>query len=87
LSSSIPSSSSCCKPPSPRWGIPYFCWYILFHFVIIICYVQNLSPLQILYGPLVFTEARYYVLINKAPLARVKTLNRFLLRRTIFFSI
>jgi hypothetical protein len=36
---------------------------------------------------LVFMEARQYVLINKAPLARVKALNRFLLRRTIFFSI
>jgi hypothetical protein len=36
---------------------------------------------------LVFAEARYCVLINKAPLARVKTLNIFLLRRIIFFFI
>jgi hypothetical protein len=36
---------------------------------------------------LVFAEARYYVLINKAHLARVKTLNRFLLRRIISFFI
>jgi hypothetical protein len=36
---------------------------------------------------LVFAEAHYYVLINKAHLARVKTLNIFLLRRIIFFFI
>jgi hypothetical protein len=36
---------------------------------------------------LVFAETRYYVLINKAHLARVKTLNRFFLRRIIFFFI
>jgi hypothetical protein len=28
----LTSSSSCCKPPSPRRGFPYFLWYILFYY-------------------------------------------------------
>jgi hypothetical protein len=32
LTSSILSSSSCCKPPCPSRGFPYFLWYILFYY-------------------------------------------------------
>jgi hypothetical protein len=42
--------------------------------------------ISIVYGPCFSTKAQQYVLINKAPSSRGKTLIRFLLRRIIFSS-
>jgi hypothetical protein len=68
LTFSIPSSSSCCKPPSPRRGFPYFLWYILFYYRLLCAEFNSVKKIM----GLILAKAREYVLINKAHLARVK---------------
>jgi hypothetical protein len=74
-------TSLVCKPPSSKRGPSYHAtilsYFHVFSFGIIVCYVQNLTPVvKYAYGPCFSMGARYYVLINKASSSKGKNPNQ-----------